>query len=250
MGTTTGAVAYMASVKSLIANLLIAPLPLTPVRRPTDGTPRGNKHSRAITPVVNLCRFCSRRSPPLPSTGVMSALGSKASVCRFDSHFRSTPMNGHLQSRSACLKRATRDSCTATKRERPIRSPRPQWRGAPGGIVSPARLWPFLNWRDLFERLSGAHHDFRGHGQAKRPRRLEIDCQIKSRGLLDLQIAALSTLQNFVHICRGTAKQIRGVCSITHKRTSQCILPGSCDDQRQPITKREFSCAPTISERE
>jgi hypothetical protein len=158
MGTTTGAVAYMASVKSLIANLLIAPLPLTPVRRPTDGTPRGNKHSRAITPVVNLCRFCSRRSPPLAiNWRHVSALGSKASVCRFDSHFRSTPMNGHLQSRSACLKRATRNSCTATKRERPIRSPRPQWRGAPGGIVSPARLWPFLNWRDLFERLSGAH---------------------------------------------------------------------------------------------
>jgi sulfite reductase beta subunit-like hemoprotein len=70
-------------------------------------------------------------------------------------------------------------------------------------------LGRLLNWRDLFERLSGAHHDFRGHGQAKRPRRLEIDCQIKSRGLLDRQIAALSTLQNFVHICRGTANQRR-----------------------------------------
>jgi hypothetical protein len=114
----------------------------------------------------------------------------------------------------------------------------------------PGAFGRFLNWRDLFERLSGAHHDFRGYGQAKRPRRLEIDCQIKSRGLLDRQIAGLSTLQNFVHICRGTAKQIRDVCSITRKRTSHCILPGSCDGQRQPIIKREFSYAPTITEKE
>src|SRR5262245_55022284 len=63
----------------------------------------------------------------------------------------------------------------------------------------------------------------------------EIDDEIEFGRLLDRQIAGLSTLQNFVHICRGTAKQIRGVCSITRKRSSECKLPNSCDEQQQPI---------------
>ena len=95
-----------------------------------------------------------------------------------------------------------------------------------------------------FDHLVGDGEQRRWDGQAERLGRLEIDYQIKSRGLLDQQIAGLRTLQNFVNICRGTAKQIGGVCSITHKRAGQGILPGSCDDQRQPIIKREFGRAP------
>lgn len=50
MGAATSAVAYMVSVKSLIANLLNVPLPMwLAIRRPSGVTPRRNKHSRAHT---------------------------------------------------------------------------------------------------------------------------------------------------------------------------------------------------------
>ena len=52
-----------------------APLPLNPVRRPTGGTPRRNKHSRAIRPVCNslqiLERTVARARPELYSAAAV-----------------------------------------------------------------------------------------------------------------------------------------------------------------------------------
>jgi hypothetical protein len=64
VGTTASAVAYMASVKSVIADLLMfLSRQGYPVRRPAGGTPRRNKHSRSNR--AALCFSGGNTSPGL-----------------------------------------------------------------------------------------------------------------------------------------------------------------------------------------
>src|SRR4029077_13284905 len=67
-----------------------------------------------------------------------------------------------------------------------------------------------------FDHLVGDGEHFVGNLEPKCLGGLEIDDEIEFDRLLDRQIAGFRALQNFVHIGRGTAKQVRSICSISH----------------------------------
>src|SRR5437762_1685036 len=67
---------------------------------------------------------------------------------------------------------------------------------------------------------------------------LEIDREVKLRGLLDRQIGRVSALENPVDIAAGTPIQIWEVGPIGHEATRLREQP-SLRDRRQPMLSRE-----------
>jgi hypothetical protein len=90
IGTSAGIVAYTASVKSRIANLLKRPPELVQGMRPADGTPRRNKHASGNRTDRDSLQILER-TPAATSDqrGVMSVFDSFASFPRCPVHCES-----------------------------------------------------------------------------------------------------------------------------------------------------------------
>src|SRR5215831_14065739 len=80
----------------------------------------------------------------------------------------------------------------------------------------------FLKWVEhgLFDDLICLENDCSWNRQAQCLRRLQVDLQLKPRGLLDWEIRRLCTPEDHVHVVRGSNEQIAALRCVGQETTS------------------------------
>src|SRR5450755_4149039 len=175
--------------------------------------------------------------------------------CRSPGALRSTLINGHSQSPSACLKSAYRRELS-----KPIACPvlivgpvpvatrgrrtKGRLRWPPSTELCRSRRWAndgSVAGRSKlasFDHLVGAGEDCWWNGERKRLGSLEIDHQFELGWLLDRKVGGLRAAQNLVDIVRGAPKQIRHVWPIGHQ-TARFGKLSKAVHGRQPRPERQ-----------
>ena len=76
----------------------------------------------------------------------------------------------------------------------------------------------------LLDHLVGAGKDCRRKGQSESLRRLEVDDQLKLRGLEHRQIGRLGAMQDSPDIVSGLPETLCQICAIAHEAACPDVL--------------------------
>ena len=92
----------------------------------------------------------------------------------------------------------------------------------------------------LFDHLVGELLEMQGNVQTERPGGLEVDDQFKLGGLLDREVAWLSSLENFVDVRGGASANVLDARSVGHQTASVQKHP-ILINRRQAVRGREVN---------